>query len=173
MHPTLRTSLLLIVLLATGLARASEPAGIDDDASDGLLLRTVELTPERFPAASASLRQQIETGEHASLTTAQKRRIEASLDAIQDELDADRSSAGTRIARHQRRINELLIAPLSTRNARPDMVCRRHKPVGSNILETRCMTREQAEAEREAARSLITGVGPGCDPHTVGKGSCQ
>lgn len=150
--------------MPAGIAGASGPAAGDEAGfGDGRLLRTAELTPARFPGAADGLRQQLRSGEHRLLSPAQKQRIEVSLIAIQAELDGDRPSAGNRIARHQRRINELLVAPLSARHAGSELVCQRQKRVGTNIPETRCITREEAENEREAARWMITGVGSGCD----------
>lgn len=166
--------LLLPFLLILAACLAAPAAAADPDAGgDGRLLLTEDLTAERFPASAANLRRELHEGGYRSLSSAQKQRIGASLDAIQEELDGGRGNARTRIVRHQRRINELLLAPLSANSASSDVVCQRFKRVGSNIQETRCMTREQAEREREAARRMVSGVGAGCDPHVPTEAGCR
>lgn len=123
------------------------------------VLRESDLSQEAFPAAADAIRQYIEApGAHA-YSSAERRRIEKSLDRIATHLQSDRPSAGTRIKREQVRVNEALLPKMTQASVDSEVICRRESRVGSNIPQTICRTREEMELEREQARQTMDRFG--------------
>lgn len=129
-----------IALAVAGIGSANAEVFLKDDM----------LTVDAFPAAAEALKQQMDNGVYSRLDNAAQAKIEQSLDEIGELLVSDSPSAGSEIRREQIRINELLAPAIATNN-KSEVVCRRVKPVGSNIARTECHDRKALE---EHARSV-------------------
>lgn len=121
------------------------------------VLTAADLAPERFPAAAQDMRGALAGADGHGLRRAQRDRILQSLSRIEDWLAEDATGNRPRIQAEQRRINELIATQLAgTDGARSDVVCRRVRPLGSNIPVTECTTREQLDADRDSARRAVS-----------------
>lgn len=120
-------------------------------------LAEADLAPDRFPAVAAELRTQLETSDRHGLSNGQRERVLQSLSRIEGWLAEDASGNQPRIHAEQRRINALIAPQVASRgNDRSNLVCKRVRPVGSNIPTTECKTREQIAAEQAAAREALS-----------------
>lgn len=148
----MKRSLILATVLAGALCAVPLSA-------NGLnALAEADLAPERFPAVAAELRTQLDGSGGHGLSNGQRARVLQSLSRIEDWLAEDASGNQPRIHAEQRRINALIAPQVAgTRgNDRGNLVCKRVRPVGSNIPTTECKTREQLAAEQEAAREALS-----------------
>lgn len=120
-------------------------------------LAEADLAPDRFPAVAAELRLQLDGADRHGLSNGQRERVLQSLSRIEDWLAEDASGNQPRIHAEQRRINALIAPQVASRgNDRANLVCKRVRPVGSDIPVTECKTREQLAAEQAAAREALS-----------------
>lgn len=121
-------------------------------ADNPFLLTDDELEPALFPAVAEAMLEDIH-GPNAptGLSEGDRRRVERSLERIGEWLASDPERYKGRIEAEQRRVNAALAPKVARSHAKSDVVCERIRPVGSNIPTTRCRSRAEIEAEREAA----------------------
>ncbi|MBX3726424.1 MAG: hypothetical protein KF823_10980 [Xanthomonadales bacterium] len=126
-------------------------------ASNLKVLTEDDLSADSFPAAAQELRANLAGSTGHGLSSGQRERVLQSLARIEGWLAEDASGNQPRIHAEQRRINALIAPQVASRgNERSNLVCKRVRPIGSNIPVTECKTREQLAAEQEAARDALS-----------------
>lgn len=125
-------------------------------ADNPFLLTDDELHPDVFPAVAEAMVEDIHGPDAPNgLSDGDRRRVERSLERIGGWLASDPQRNQGRIAAEQRRVNAALAPRVARSHGKSDVVCERIRPVGSNIPTTRCRSRAEIEAEREAAYRAI------------------
>lgn len=127
--------------------------------ADAPMLRDQDLSRTTFPAAADAIRDHLDSVAAEIYSEAQRRRVNAALLKIGQELQSDRRGAESRIKSEQSRVNAILLPVLAADSGDAQVVCRRVKTVGSNIHQTRCLSREQLDRERQAALDTIDRFG--------------
>jgi len=146
------------LLIAAVLALAASGA-----RAEILILTNDQLTAEAFPAAAEAIRAHLlEGGAHAKLSAPQKDRVDTFLDRIQGYLDSGQPRDRPKIGQMQLRINSILAPQVAGTHNTSETICRREKPVGSNIAHTVCHTRRTLEeGSRQLQHELIQKLEPG------------
>jgi hypothetical protein len=141
---TLLLTSLLALLASAGTAAADRP-----------LLRDEAITADGFAAEADRIEQAMAAGAWPRLGPGERADISASLGRIATLLAEGGPGHADLVRNEQVRINSLL-APALTASNRSDVVCRRVRPVGSNIPTTVCHRRAALESHsRDVQNELI------------------
>ena len=123
--------------------------------ANSFLLTNDELTPEAFPTAARAIRAVLQDpNAPVDVTAARKQQVINSLERIGGYLASEPHRHVNRIHREQLRINSALAPQVAKNDGRSDVVCKRVKPVGSNIPQTVCRSRSQMKDQQYAAQNL-------------------
>lgn len=142
--PSVPLAPLLALLFWAGTAAAGSP-----------LLRDEAMTPEAFPAEAARIEQALAAGAWPRLGPGDRAQVGAGLRRIAAQLAAGDDRGRAQARSEQIRLNALL-APAVVAGNRSEVVCRRVKPVGSNIPSTVCHRRSTLEDHsRDVQNELI------------------
>lgn len=135
---------LLAVLVMAGNAAADSP-----------LLRDEAITADRFAAEADRIEQAMAAGAWPGLGPGERAQVGASLRRIAVLLADGQPGHADPVRNEQVRINGLLAPALNASN-RSEVVCRRVRPVGSNIPATVCHRRAALDAHsRDVQNELI------------------
>lgn len=135
------------------------------------LLRDSDLTAEAFPQVETLIRQHLQNAGTHAYSSAQRQRVERSLDNIVAFLASDRPSAGSKIRREQKRINSILLPEIAGDAGDSEVICKSRARVGSHIATTRCQTREEMERERHEANEAISRLRNNCSGSAMASSS--
>ena len=126
------------------------------------MLKDSDLTAETFSQVETLIRQHLQNAGTRVYSSAERQRVERSLDNIVAFLASDRPSAGSKIRREQKRINSILLPEIAGDTGDSEVICKSRARVGSHIATTRCQTREEMERERHEANQTMDRMRNNC-----------
>lgn len=114
-----------------------------------------ELDAELFPAVAESIRVNLDKVPRSRFSRANRKVVLRSLERMEHFFAEDPQRHDWRIRQEQRRVNSALLPAVAPDRSGAQVVCRRVKDVGSHIHKTECRSRQEIEAEREAAQRIM------------------
>lgn len=119
---------------------------LDDDA----------LNEKDFPAAVAAIHTGMQPGgPYAGLKPEQRQLVEEALEKIADHLNSGAPESIQDARQEQSRVNGILATVSAPKDDSDKKICRRERPLGSNIPQTVCYRQSELDARSSKARNEI------------------